>query len=209
MSYGTAIDLTGLDDLLPRMEGRLPGCPPVLIRQTLQDIARQFCMDTGALRSIIGPFDFVEDQAEYEIELPILATVLKVHKVWIGGIECHPSTYAIQKNEDMDSQIVFAVAPVDDLEDAWTADVSMTPGFGCEEYPSSFLEEWGHAIIAGTLEELMSDDTKRWFNRNMAVANGRKYSLAKQSAVFGRLAAGTKDGRLTFQNDETFAGGFY
>lgn len=207
--YGKARDLRGVADLVPRMEGWLPGCPPVLLRQTLQDTARRFCMETGALRTEIGPFGFVDGQNVYLLELPVLATVLNVHGVWISGMKCHPTSYRIRRNEDTDTVIEFALVPAASEGRVWTAGVSMTPLMGCEEYPSAFMDKWGHAVVAGALALLMADSTKAYHNPVMAAENAAVYRVAAQGAVYERLASGTRDGRLTFQNDEHFAGGFY
>ena len=208
MSYGDPIILSSLSDLLPKIIGQLPGCPPVAIRQQLQDTAEEFCRDTGALRSVVGPFDFTADVKTYLIELPILAVVNQVHRVYIYKAEQHPSTYQISLNSDCATVITFASTPSSALNDAWTADVSMNPHNGCEDFPSYFLQQWGRAIVAGTLAELMEDSTKRWNNPVKAQRNAQKYSLAKQDAVLRRLQASSKDGRLSFQPEESFAGNF-
>ena len=209
MSYGDPAILSGLADLLPQIVGQLPGCPPVAIRQQMQSTAEEFCRETGALRAVVGPFDFTADVKSYLIELPILAVVNQVHKVFIYSAEQHPSTYQVSLDSDCATTITFSTTPSADLTDAWTADVSMVPHKGCEDFPSYFLAQWGHAIVAGTLCELMEDTTKRWQNPVKAQRYAQKYSLAKQDAAFRRLQASSRDGRLSFQNDESFAGGFY
>ena len=209
MSYGDPTILSSLADLLPSIVGQLPGCPPVAIRQQMQETAEDFCRYTGALRAIVGPFDFTADVKTYMIELPILAVVNQVHRLYIYNVEQHPSTYQVSLNSDCATVITFTSTPSSTLTGAWTADVSMNPHKGCEDFPSYFLSQWGHAIVAGTLAELMEDSTKRWNNPVKAQRNAQKYSIAKQDAAFRRLQGSSKDGRLSFQNDESFAGGFY
>lgn len=208
MSYGDPTILSSLADLLPKIIGQLPGCPPVAIRQQLQDTAEEFCRDTGALRAVVGPFDFTADVKTYLIELPILAVVNQVHRVYIYNVEQHPSTYQVSLDSDCATNITFSTTPTTALTDAWTVDVSMIPHKGCDDFPSYFLAQWGHAIVAGTLAELMEDSTKRWQNPVKAQKNAQKYHLAKQDATFRRLQGSSKDGRLSFQNDESFAGNF-
>lgn len=208
MSYGNPLTLSKLTDLLPKLVGRLTGCPPVLIISTMHDIARDFCRETGVLRMPLGPFDFVADQSDYRIEMPILASILHVHKVFVNDLEQHPTSYMIYPDADMYQMIRFASTPTLAVTDAWTVDVSMIPDEGCDEYPLAFLQQWSHAIVAGTLAEIMADDGKRWANATMAGMNMQKYRLAKQDAAIKRLSANTVDGRLSFQNDEPFAGSF-
>lgn len=208
MSYGNPLTLSKLTDLLPKLTGRLTGCPPVLIISTLHDIARDFCRETGALRMPLGPFDFVAGQSDYRIEFPILASLLTVHKVLIKDTPQHPTTYTIYPDADMYQMIRFAFAPTKTEDDMWSVDVSMVPDEGADDYPLEFLQQWSHAIVAGTLAEIMADDGKRWANATMAGINMQKYRLAKQDAAIKRLSANTVDGRLSFQNDEHFSGSF-
>lgn len=208
MSYGDPVVLSTLADLLPKMIGQLPGCPPVEIRQKLQATAEEFCRETGALRAVVGPFDFIADEDTYIVELPITAVVNQIHRLYIYGVEQHPSTYQVSLDSDCATNVRFLSTPSVTLTDAWTVDVSMIPHNGCEDFPSYFLSQWAHAIIAGTLAELMEDSTKRWSNPAKAQRNAHKYHIAKQDAAFRRLQASSNDGRLSFQNNETFAGYF-
>jgi hypothetical protein len=159
------------------------------------------------MRCIAGPFDFKSGERAYPIELPVLASVSVVHRVFVGGAEQHPSSYRVV-DHGCRAGIIFSCAPAKSRTCAWSADVSMIPHKGCEDYLSGFLSQWGHAVVAGALAELMEDSTKRWFNQSKAARYAQKYSLAKQDAAFSRLQAGSSDGRLSFQNNDSFAGTF-
>ena len=210
MSYGDPIVPMQLADLLPRLVGKLPGCPPSALRQQLAETAEAFCRETGALRCIVGPFDFTEGECTYPIELPIPATVNVVHKVFIRRDEQHPSAYTLAQHSDCATEITFRFPPPRSTTPAvWAADVSMIPHPGCDRYPSSFLTQWSHAIIAGTLAALMEDNTKRWHNPALAAQNAKTYWRAKQDATFRRLQAESPDGKLSFRDtSQTFAGNF-
>ena len=215
MSYGEILELSKLDDLLPKIVGKLPGCPPVAIQNQLEDTAEDFCRTTGCLKMKVGDFDFkyLDDgntvNKDYLIEIPILARVNVVERVFYNREILHPSCYHVSSIGECNSFIHFHVIPAKAETAKWGADVSLVPLAGCREYPCEFLQNWRHAIISGVLAELMSDSTKRWYNQSGASLYSTKYHEAKQDAVLRRLSDGCLNRQLSFRNDEPYNGNFF
>ena len=201
--YNEARITTKLSDLVRSVAPKLPGCPPAAIRYQLVDTMIDFCRQTGAMVVTLGPYNFEEEVTTYPLDAPYLASVSVLHRVQANGMDMHKTSYKLISDVSGGMLVEFSFIPRLEHEQ-WTAEVSIIPQADIEDLPIAFVNTWGHAIVAGTLAELMMDDGKRYFNRNMAASNMQRYDLAKQDARYRRLFAQSDRGYLTFENPDAF-----
>lgn len=171
---------------------KLPGCANTLIRKTLTDIYREFCMHSDALKTV-RKVTLEKDVDVYPL-LPIYNTtaIRHVSEVRLNRRRLDPGKdYRLIDGEPLKLCISFRHLPDPEEEIAaarrpelaiggrkpsvleiFTVEV---PNYGSEDAPDWFIKKYAEAIAAGTIARLAAMTGKAWSDTAVASIEAQKY----------------------------------
>ena len=171
-------DYQNLGSLSEDMVYRLPGCADLMIRKTLQNVFREFCLTTWALRGT-SEHAIVADQASYNIVIPSSTYIHRIVSVYKG-------TSLLVENVDYTAltgtpaKVVLKSVPTSaDSAVVLKVETVCVPTRGSEDVPTWFSEMYGDALISGALYKLFAMDGKPWADTSQAKLEG----IAWQNAI--------------------------
>lgn len=179
-----AIELETLSSLAVNLVYRLPGCPDLIVRKTLDDVYRDFCRRSCSLRA---RRHLLLHHHECEIQVPPM----------FGGIT-DSVTFVTWRKRRLDEHYDYTVIPGNppsvrfdrryvpghcerDLPEVYVESVEI-PKIGSERAPRWFLSKYGEYIVSGVLARLMSMSGKQWSDGAQAQVENIRYENAVSEA---------------------------
>ena len=168
---------------------RLPGCDDTVLRKTLQEIYRDFCKRSAALRTW-RKINLEPHTAHYMVA-PILSGEIDcVTRVLRDGLyplrqRCEWSVSGNPPFIDLPfaKRIVASDTAVEDVPPEFVlVEAVEIPHIGEERAPKAFLRRYGDAIVDGALFRLMSMTNRPWSDPEQARQHGIAYSNALSEA---------------------------
>lgn len=141
---------------------RVPGCDDLMVRKTLQEVYRDFCRRSCALRTvrkIKSPFIELVYAMTPDCEVMSIASVsLNGHRLEEGRhyrvTSCHIEF--MRRPYDLDDESECEIIQVE------------VPKMGAERAPREFISRYGEYIVSGTLMRLMRMTGKAWSDPQQA-----------------------------------------
>lgn len=81
-----------VSDIVPFVAAEVPGCPEVLIKQSIVQTAIEFCTETMAWQEIQDPITIIDNVNEYDIDVPAGARIVTVKDIWASNRKLRPVT---------------------------------------------------------------------------------------------------------------------
>ncbi len=156
-------DVADYTDLTAEIETDLPSCPAPLILRELRRAGREFLHRSEVWEEELT-LDIVEDQTEYTLVPTHDASIFRVLKVELNGIEQTEDRYEFKE----ESTLVIDWTPTEDDDEALVVDVSLCSYWGSIEIPGWIIDRWGDAICSGAKSSLQAMPAKPWSNVQMA-----------------------------------------
>lgn len=140
-------------DLLPSITPWVKGVSPDVIADTVRNLCRRFCKDTGAYVGELDADDIVADQEDYALSLPDDTSLLRVEWVKVDDCEIDPNGYEIQSGSTL--HFLTGYVPGTAVTDGLTVQARLLPDRNTDDVlPDWFLTDWQDGLIAGVRAEL-------------------------------------------------------
>ena len=176
-----ASEFMNLGSLAEDMVYRLPGCADVMIRKTLQNVYREFCKITWALRSTTVS-ELVKGTSKYNVIIPSQSTVLRVVKVKKGTSVLQEGTqYRALVGSPAKIELLSVPTDCDEGVELSVESVCV-PTRGAEDVPNWFEAMYGDALVSGALFVLFAMSGKPWTDESQAKMEGIKWRDALSDA---------------------------
>lgn len=179
--------LVGLSTLLEQCLYRLPQCADVMIQKELQYMAKLFADVTGALLVTLDN-PMITETDTYTITPATDAGIKVVYSVKSGANRVPYNSFTITEAAVPSITVSTASYIVDAAILRVTC--SLTPHEACLEYPDWFIQQYGPAVISGTLARLMNMDGKPWTDKASAVGLSMTFHTGVLDAVVRRRHGG-------------------
>ncbi len=179
--------LVGLSTLLEQCLYRLPGCADVMILKELQYAAKLFSDVTGALLVTLDNA-MVAATYTYAITPTTDAGIKIVYSVKSGANRVPYNAFTIA--ESATPAITVNTASYIVADQTLRVTCSLSPNEACESYPDWFVEQYGPAVISGTLARLMNMDGRPWTDKASAVGASMAFHIGVLDAVVRRRHGG-------------------
>lgn len=179
------LEASHLGELASQIISQLPGCPDVLVRQTLQRVLRDFCRDTGAFTCSYSTA--MEDgKSSYQVKgIPADTVVDCICRVTINDrVVPEKFGYSISFGSVISVNLRSSSYSSDDTLNVIFC---VVPKIGAETLPSWFIEKFGDALNDGAMFNLLSMSGRPWSDPQRAAQFGIQYSNARSTAAFRRI----------------------
>lgn len=160
-----------LETLVPRILPQVMPCPRSMVVDALQNLAMDFCKETGAWAAVLRE-DVVAGDSRISItDAPRDSVLSGVKALYIGGAEQNKADYIVSPYD-----IVLRFVPQQNAVAA--IDGTLRPTRTAERLPAAILDEWGDILTYGALAKLksMSGVNIGWTDMNGATINLDLYS---------------------------------
>lgn len=173
-------DFDSVPSLAENTVWRLPGVDAVAVRKTLQDVYRDFCKRSAALRTW-RRIALVDGTSRYPVcpvmsgQIDCIARVLHNGRDWSAvriGRGLEPEIFTGEGDWHFHENDFIEVETVE------------VPNISEERAPRAFLKRYGDALVAGALARLMSMAGKAWSDAEQARQNGVEYENAIAEARY-------------------------
>lgn len=148
---------------------RVPGCDDLMVRKTLQEVYRDFCRRSCALRT-------VRRIKSNTATLPIAAMIPDCDVMTIAGVAANG--HRLEENRHYNiSPCHIELRTSHDWVDECEYEVLQVemPKMGAERAPREFISLYGEFIVSGTLMRLMRMTGKAWSDPQQAQDEAIKY----------------------------------
>lgn len=190
---------TDYSDLLPYLISDLPACPTVLITQTIQNIAIDFCKETQVYTVELKGIDVVVGQTDYPIRHNIDCTV--VERLFLAETQddLTSANERIRRKELFPNQdytmadkttFRFKREPTIALTQGLIFTVTLRPTRDATDIDARIFEDWYMTLVEGVKWKLMEEQNKTWTSQNRSDKALRKYrdGITKARIEFERGA---------------------
>lgn len=180
MFGGTTMNaVTKLEQLIPLMAMRLPGCPDEVMTQGLRDAWRMFCQRSDWWRPAID-ISLVEGETNYALNLPAASHIKRMAFVGLrqqadidnnlDGAELPDAAYRLaQDDQTGDYTISILWTPAVDATNALRVRPILVPKLATPEPVADWvIERWGDGLVAGTVATLAAMRGKPWSSAQTA-----------------------------------------
>lgn len=172
-----AIELETLSSLAANLVYRLPGCPDMVVRKTLEDVYRDFCRRSCCLRGR-WRFDLKEGERRYPLFSDIAGVIDSVTSVRSGRfVLSEPYDYRADLRGIPEIVMSERTVPSEGRPrfGHCEAEFVVVPRIGSENAPKWLLDRYGDSMVSGVLARLMSMSGKPWTDTAQAPAEGMRY----------------------------------
>lgn len=167
--------ITTITELYSRITPELPGCPLPLVKLTLQDVMRDFCIKTELWRETITQ-DLVDEQTAYTLAPTATeADIRRIVEVTIEDHEYPLDTALYEFDGDETLTLDDDIEPTADYTSGLVTKVVLVPQINSEEWDSALMNRWSEALVVGTKARLMDDDKEGWGNPRRAARYAIEY----------------------------------
>lgn len=171
-----------ISDLTHFLSNELPGCPDVLIKQSLVQSAIEFCTETLAWQEIQDPIIIIDKQNLLDVEVPKDARIVTVRDIWASSRKLRPVTMeqlferipnwqTAQGSEpayynasaDWQSIRIYPI-PFESNRAKLTMRVAFTPTLSATTLPDEICTKYLDGLLSGAKFRLMVMPGKTWSN---------------------------------------------
>lgn len=178
--------LVAISTLLEQCLYRLPGCADVMILKELQYTAKLFADVSGAL--LVTLTNTMETGTlTYDITPETAAAIKIIYSVRSGANRVPYNAFTVTESA---TPTITLTTPYVVNTGVLTVTCSLTPAEACLAYPDWFIEQYGPAVISGTLARLMNMDGKPWTDKASAVGLSMTFHTGVLDAVVRRRHGG-------------------
>lgn len=182
-----------IEALLPYLLADVPGVPDITAKQALILTAMDFCRQTLVWDEIQDPVDLEENVGEYDLDVPIGASIAAVKGVWCMNQELAPVTLSrlaqimpnwsvatgnlpVYYNSPADSAVlrVYPI-PVGVNGTQITIRAAYAPTLTANTLPDSVVNEYLDTLVAGAKHRLMMTPGKSWSNPQLSAYHRQEY----------------------------------
>ena len=182
-----------IEALFPYILPDVPGAPDVTVEQALRLSAIEFCVKTTAWDEIQDPMTLIDEQNEYEVEVPTGSRVVVVKNVWAINRELKPvtmtelqrlipnwqvaqSTLPTYYNAPRD-QGSLTVYPIPN--EAQGAEITIracyAPTLSATTLPDAMINRYLEPIVSGAKARLMTAPGKGWSNPALSAYHQKQF----------------------------------
>lgn len=152
--------MTTLDDFLPLVRGRLPGCPDMILKDAVRDACIRFCRETRLLVETVTVATTAGER--YANLFPPGGQAWEVLKVYANdGRTLMPSNRADEDGREddlatgtparyyLEGDGRLGLSPLPDADETLQAVLSLSPESDATEVDDALWSDWREAICAG------------------------------------------------------------
>lgn len=153
------------------------GCPDPMLAQQIMLTAHSFCTETGVWDEVQDPLLTIEGVADYEIDAPANAEMLRVRGVWLDGYELQPRQMRTPVVQNFGAPLSYHAAlargqiTLDARPQAGQSLVVRAvyaPRLTGQTLPDFLMSRYALAITSGTKARLMLIPGQAWSNPVLA-----------------------------------------
>jgi hypothetical protein len=175
--------ITAISELLSRITPDLPGCPSLLITQAMQDVIRDFCINTECWQVAVtqnltvSTLAYTLDLGDDYDEADIRRIVKVVINESVEPVEVDLYTF------DGDDLLTLdeSIEPDATITDGLVTTVVIVPQLNSNLWEADLLNRYSQAIVYGVFARLMDNDKEGWGNPRRALDFKREYE--RQTAL--------------------------
>lgn len=174
-----------LDTFLPRILIWATDAPQPLVKQMLVDTAIQFCVDTDIVQVQLDPMDLVEDQQDYDLDLPRGTQLARVLSVVYGEgplkpVGLGPAYYQWTAPATL---TVFPKPTADAT--AWMhVKIATKPTRSATSLDDTLWNDYVEAIVGGTVARLCAMQGQQFTNATNATMGSGWYMQGVSKAKY-------------------------
>lgn len=175
-----------VSDLVPFVSVEVPGCPDVLIKQTLVQAAIELCTESLAWQEIQEPVTLRDGTNELDIDTPRDARIVTVKDIWASSRKLRPATMdqlfeAIPNwqsaqgseptyyNASSDWQTIkIFPTPLEANSAKLTMRVAYAPTITATTLPDELATKYLDGLTGGAKSRLMIMPGRSWTNTQLA-----------------------------------------
>ena len=181
-------------ELLPEIMPEVNGCPSLVVRRALRNAVIEFCRESEAWIYRPTALTTISGLPEIDLDLPERTICVKVLSLEYKGNKLEPTSETLLDDRVLDwraatgkPQMYFKLpdphvrlVPTPEATTVMSvkASLALAPSRNSTGIDELFLEEHFDALIAGTLNRLMSMREQPWSNPNLAAAHGMQFQEA-------------------------------
>lgn len=175
-----------VSDIVPFVAAEVPGCPEVLIKQSIVQAAIEFCVETLAWQEIQDPVALVDGSNELDMDIPRDARIVTVKDIWASNRKLRPvtmdqlferipnwqtatGTEPVYYNASADWQTIriFPI-PLDSQGAQITMRAAYAPKLTATTLPDEIVTKHLDGLTGGAKSRLMLMPGRAWTNTQLA-----------------------------------------
>ncbi len=176
-----------VDAFYPFVLPEVVGCPEPLLAQQIMLTAHSFCTETGVWDEVQAPVLTSSGIADYEIDAPADAEMLRVRSVWLDGRELSPKQMRTPLVANFGAPSSYHSALARGLitldakpqsEQSLVVRAVYAPRLTGQALPDFLLSRYAIAIAGGAKARLMLMPGQAWSNPALAQLHAEKHQAA-------------------------------
>lgn len=175
-----------VSDLVPFVAPEVPGCPEVLIKQTLVQATIEMCEEALVWQEIQDPVIVIDKVNEFDIEVPRDSRIVTVKDVWASNRKLRPVTMDqlferipnwqdargsepvyYNASHDWRTIKVFPI-PLESNRAKLTMRVAYAPTISATTLPDELATKYLDGLTGGAKARLMAMPGRSWSNAQFA-----------------------------------------